>query len=59
MKAKFCPFSKVQALPDPVDAVDLTVVEVKGRVTRRYEGVGARVTTDGEVAAAVDAYLVS
>ena len=49
---------KVELLPDPVDPVNLRMVEVKSRVTRRNERVSAGVTADGKVSAAVDADVV-
>ncbi len=45
---------EVKHLPDPVDAVDLAVVEVEGRVARRDEGIRAGVAADHKVATAVD-----
>jgi len=48
---------KVQHLPDPVDAIDLGVVQEEGGVTGADEGVGAGVATDDEVAATVDAQV--
>lgn len=45
---------EVKHLPDPVDTVDLRVVQVEGRVTRGDESVRAGVTSNGEVAATVN-----
>jgi len=60
VKVTFYPFvRKVYALPYLVNAVDLVVAGVNGRATKRDKGVGAYVSNDDEVAAAVDAYLVS
>ena len=49
---------EVEHLPDPVDTVDLRVVQPEGGVVGRDEGIAARVAANGEVTAAVDAQQV-
>lgn len=49
---------EVEHLPDPVDTVDLGVVQPEGGVVGRDEGVAARIATNGEVTATVYAHEV-
>lgn len=48
---------QVQQLPDPVNTINLRVVQEKCRVTGGNKWITAGVATHGEMAAAVDAQL--